>query len=85
MAIAAPRWRANCEENRICPGNRGLQFGGEAKPPGGDILRDKLIKARFIDRHTPFMQRGDLGGVHIHHRDIHAEFREAGAKTAAQK
>ena len=83
MAIAAPGWRANREENRLGPGNGGLQIGGEAKPPGGDIFGNQLIKARFIDRHAPFMQRGDLGGVQVHHRDIHAEFREAGAGNQA--
>ena len=79
MAIAAPGWRADREENRIRPGDGGFQIGGEAKPAGFDIFRDQLIKPRLIDRHAPFMQRGDLGGIQVHHRDIHAEFREAGA------
>ena len=79
MAIAAPGWRADREENGIRPGDGGLQIGGEAKPASSDIFRNQLIQPRFIDRHAPFMQRGDLGGINIHHRYIHAEFGEAGA------
>ena len=63
MAIAAPRWRADCQENGVRPGNGGFQIRGEAKPPGSDIFGNKLIQPRFIDRHAPFMQRGDLGAV----------------------
>ncbi len=83
MAIAAPRRRADGEEDRIGPLHRGAEVGGEGQPAVAHILGDQLVEPRLVDRHPPGMQAGDLVRVDIHHCHVNAEFGEARAGDKA--
>ena len=49
------------ETSTLPPKQRGLNaLSGRAQALGGNIRRDELIKARFIDRHDALMQLVDL-------------------------
>ena len=83
MAIAAARRRADGNEHRLGAVHRGGEIAGERQPAGGDVVRDQLVQARLVDRHAPVAQGGELPGIGFHHRDVGAEFGEAGAGDQA--
>jgi hypothetical protein len=47
MAIAAPRWSADSNEDRVRFRYCLLQVNGEIEPTGGRVGRDQLIEPRF--------------------------------------
>ena len=83
MAVAAAGRRADGDEHRLGVVHRGGEVAGEREPAGRDVLRDQLFEAGLVDRHASFAQGGELLGVGLHHRDVGAEFGEAGAGDQA--
>ena len=79
MTVAAPRRRADRDEHRLGPVDRGGQVAGEGEAAGRDVVGHQLLQARFVDRHFAVAQRGELSRIGLDHRDLGAEFGEAGA------
>ncbi len=79
VAVTAPCGRADGDEHRLGAVERRGQVVGEREPAGLDVFPHQLFQAGFVDRHPAFAQRGELDDVGFHHRDLGAEFREAGA------
>ncbi|MCY1172163.1 hypothetical protein D9M73_122940 [compost metagenome] len=83
MAIAAPRWGSNRNEDGICAGHRRLKVGGKRQTSCGDIGRHQNVEARFKDRHLARFQRGDLVGVFVDANHVMAEIGKARAGDKA--
>ena len=79
MAVAAPRRRADRDEDRIGFRDRRVQIGGEGEPPGLDVAGDQRIEARLEDRNLAPLQRIDLAGILVDASDLVAEIRKTGA------
>ena len=79
MPVAAPRRRADGDEDRIGAGDRRGEVGGEIEPPGLDVGRHQIIEAGLEDRDFAAAQRRDLVGVLVDARDLVTEIGEAGA------
>jgi hypothetical protein len=60
MAIAAPRRRADGDEDDVGLADRAGKFGGEGEPARLDVLRHQRLEARFEDRDLAAVQRLDL-------------------------
>ncbi len=56
MAVAAPRRRADGDEDGIGAGDGGAEIGGEAQAPGRGVGGDDLLQARLVDRHLAALQ-----------------------------
>ena len=83
MAVAAPRRRADRDEDRVGLGHRRLQVGGEAQPPGLHVGGDQIVEARLVDRHLAALERRDLAGVLVDAGDVMAEIGKAGPGNEA--
>ena len=83
MAVAAPRRRADGDEDRLGALHAFGQIGGEGEPAGRDVARDELVEARLEDRHDAPLQRVDLGLILVDADDVMAEVRKAGSGNQA--
>ena len=81
MAVAAPRRRADGDEDGVGILHRGGKVGGEFEPSGGLVGGHQLVESRLVDRHLAFCEAGDLGGVVVDAGDVHPELGEAGARN----
>ena len=79
MAVAAPRRRADRDEDRIGLGDRRGEIGGEIEPPGLHVGGHQRIEPGLENRDFAAAQARDLVGVLVHAGDLVAEIREAGA------
>ena len=83
VAVAAPRRRADRDEDRVGLGHRALQIGGEAQPPRAHVGGDQIVEAGLVDRHLAALQRRDLAGVLVDAGDVVAEIGKAGPGNEA--
>ena len=79
MAVAAPRRRADRDENRVGFRDRRGQIGGKIQPAGLHIGRHQRIEAGLENRDFAPAQGCDLAGVLVDAGDLVAEIRKAGA------
>src|SRR4051812_44989520 len=80
MAVAASCGRADADEHDIGRGHRAGEVGRERQPAGGDILGNKLVEPRLVDRDPAGVQLGYLRVVAVDTDDVMAEIRETGAR-----
>ncbi len=73
MAVAAPRWRADRDEDRVGLTYRLGEIQGEGEPARPHIVGDELVKTRLEDRHLAPLQSGDLARVLVDAGDHMAE------------
>ena len=83
MAVAAPRRRADGDEDGLGGLGRLGEVGGEEEPLRAHVLGDQLGQARLVDRHLAARQGGDLVGVLVDAGHDVAEVGEAGAGDEA--
>ena len=83
MAIAAPRWGTDRDENGVRLDHWLFEVGSEFEPALACIGLDHAIEARFIDRDFVALQGGDLGGIHVDASDVMTEIRKARARDEA--
>jgi hypothetical protein len=80
MTIAAPRRRADRDEDRIRTIYCGFQFPCELKPPRGDILSQKLIQSRLENRDLPSLKHFNFARIFIDANDLMPEIRKTNAR-----
>ena len=73
MAVAAPRWRPDRDEDRVGLTYRLGEIQGEGEPARPHIVGDELGKTRLEDRHLAPLQSGDLARVLVDAGDHMAE------------
>jgi hypothetical protein len=56
------------------------KIGGEGEPSRLDVLLEKRVEARLVDRDLALLQHLDLLGVLVHADDLVSEVREADAR-----
>ena len=83
MAVAAPRRRADGDEDGVGGLGRLGQVGGEEEPLLAHVLGNQLGEARLVDRHLASRQGGDLVGVLVDAGHDVAEVGKAGAGDEA--
>ena len=83
MAIAAPRWGTDRDENGVRLDHRLFKVGSEFEPALARIGLDHAVEARFIDRDFVALQGGDLGGILVDANDVMTEIRKARARDEA--
>jgi hypothetical protein len=72
VAVAAPRRRADRDENRLRAGDRS-EVVGEREPVLPHVVHHELGKARLVDRHFPGFQRRDSAGIFVDAADLMSE------------
>ena len=80
MAVAAPRRRADGDEDGLGRLAGAGEIGREEQPLLAHVLGDELGQARLEDRHLAARQRRDLVGVVVDAGDDVAEVGKAGAR-----
>ena len=83
MAVAAPRRRADRDEDRRRPPSGAGEVGREEQPLLAHVLGDELGQPRLEDRHLAAPQRSDLAGVLVDAGHDMAEVGKAGAGDQA--
>ena len=63
MAVAAPRGRADGDEDRVGVSDSLRAFGGEAQPAFADIAGHQILEPGLVDRHLATLKLGDLRAV----------------------
>ena len=83
VAVTAPRWRADGDEDGIRAVHGGPQIAGKLKPPRRDVLGHQHVKAGFVDRHLATGQQLDLAGVLVDADHVMAEIRKTNTGNKA--
>src|SRR6516162_5167203 len=76
MPVAAPRRRADGDENCVGPSDRRFQLGRERQPSGRHIGRDQTLQPRLVDRHLATLQPSDLRLFFIDADNRYSKFRK---------
>ncbi len=82
MAIAAPRRRADGDEDRLRAAHR-REIVGKGQPVLPHIGHHQFGKAGLVDRHFAGLQRLDLPGILVDAADLVPEVRKTGARNEA--
>ena len=83
MAIAAPGWCSNADEDGIGSRDRRGKVPGEGKPACRDIAEKEVMKTRLVDRDLALPKPLDLARVLVDAGDLVAEVGEADAGDEA--
>lgn len=78
MAVAAPRRRADRDEDCVRALDACGQIGGEGQATRSGIVADQLVQPRLEDRHLPRFDRRDLARILIDTDHIMAKIRKTG-------
>src|SRR6185312_6944941 len=77
MSVAAPRGRADGDEDRFGFLDRAGGLGGEEKTARLDVVRHQPIQAGLVNRHLAVLEPGNLAGVLVDAGHLMAEVGEA--------
>src|SRR5262249_50227984 len=69
VAIAAPAWRADCDEHCVGTGDSLRQIGGELQPLRLCVALDKRLETRLEYRNLTLPEACDLFGILVDARD----------------
>ena len=83
MAVAAASGRADGDEHRLRPGNRGCNVVAERQAPGGDVVRHQAVEPRLVNGDPARLQQRQLGRVHFNDGDVHPKVGKARARNEA--
>ena len=83
VAVAAAGGRADGDEDGVHAGDGGGDVVAEGQAAGGGVRRDQGLQAGLVDGDGAALEAGELGGVHLDHGDVVAEFGETGAGDEA--
>ena len=79
MPVAAPRGRADGDEDGVRFGDRVGQIGREGEAAAPHVALDETVEPGLEDRHDAAVERLDLARVLVDADDVVSEVGEAGA------
>ena len=83
MTIAAPRWSADRDEDRLGAGHGLGQIEGKGQTACCHVLGHQVFQTRLEDRHFASLKPGDLVGVLVDADDLMTKIGKANARNKA--